>query len=660
MKGRYKMLKVGRNDLCPCGSGKKYKRCCDKKAVVSINEVINEEIVELQRNIVTFSVMNYEDEIAEFLDDRLEDIYIPDEIVEVFEFMMMNWCLFTLPVKDGKTAIDLYIDTHLSSIKRQKVKGILQSWKEGTPSIARVISSENQKIIVQDILTKKLINVHILEENRKVEQDSIMTGILVPFADRAAFFTLFIDFPSDMADSIERSIIQKYEENDGMDPSRYMKNFFPEILDIAMFGDSEEPDAAQFEWLREDHAEVAVLFQEAMQDEPYDDVAGSLGIVLWYKYCEQRNPRIRNKMIYVAALHCLIERIMPLIEPAAVKEIAKSYGVNANTVSSRCREMERVLEKDLNELLSEIFAEEAVLEDEPDEEVNPFIQSRFLMERELRRMEQEMEGREFDSIDEINSFMNERMNYPPASAKPSSPQDKAQELVFDAYETTGKKRKKLAKEALKFDPDNSDAYNILAEEASTFEEALQYYHEGMVRGEKALGTPFFQENKGHFWMVVHTRPFMRSKFQYAQLQYDNSDYDEAIKHFEELLELNPNDNQGARYPLLSACIATGQTKKALNLLETYREDMTAYYAYSRLLLELLDKGPTRKAKTLLTQAVEQNPYVLDYLLHKKQMPPSMPYAYGWGDENEAIMYAMDNAHFWREHETLLDWLKKQR
>ena len=24
--------KIGRNDLCPCGSGKKYKKCCGKKS----------------------------------------------------------------------------------------------------------------------------------------------------------------------------------------------------------------------------------------------------------------------------------------------------------------------------------------------------------------------------------------------------------------------------------------------------------------------------------------------------------------------------------------------------------------------------------------------------------------------------------------------------
>jgi preprotein translocase subunit SecA len=24
--------KIGRNDLCPCGSGKKYKKCCGREA----------------------------------------------------------------------------------------------------------------------------------------------------------------------------------------------------------------------------------------------------------------------------------------------------------------------------------------------------------------------------------------------------------------------------------------------------------------------------------------------------------------------------------------------------------------------------------------------------------------------------------------------------
>ena len=33
-------MEVGRNDLCPCGSGKKYKKCCMKKEkVVEIGQL---------------------------------------------------------------------------------------------------------------------------------------------------------------------------------------------------------------------------------------------------------------------------------------------------------------------------------------------------------------------------------------------------------------------------------------------------------------------------------------------------------------------------------------------------------------------------------------------------------------------------------------------
>jgi len=40
-------MKIGRNDPCPCGSGKKYKKCCLKKdelkkAISLPNETLNE------------------------------------------------------------------------------------------------------------------------------------------------------------------------------------------------------------------------------------------------------------------------------------------------------------------------------------------------------------------------------------------------------------------------------------------------------------------------------------------------------------------------------------------------------------------------------------------------------------------------------------------
>lgn len=50
-------MKIGRNDLCPCGSGKKYKQCC------LLNE--NKDIYELVRE--TVSSQGYKEDVADVL-----------------------------------------------------------------------------------------------------------------------------------------------------------------------------------------------------------------------------------------------------------------------------------------------------------------------------------------------------------------------------------------------------------------------------------------------------------------------------------------------------------------------------------------------------------------------------------------------------------------
>ncbi len=44
-------MKTGRNDACPCGSGKKYKRCCAGKKEITVPEAKAEETITLGRVI---------------------------------------------------------------------------------------------------------------------------------------------------------------------------------------------------------------------------------------------------------------------------------------------------------------------------------------------------------------------------------------------------------------------------------------------------------------------------------------------------------------------------------------------------------------------------------------------------------------------------------
>jgi hypothetical protein len=50
---------IGRNEPCPCGSGKKYKKCCGAKEAVSITHVIENEIDDLQTKLLHFALNHY-------------------------------------------------------------------------------------------------------------------------------------------------------------------------------------------------------------------------------------------------------------------------------------------------------------------------------------------------------------------------------------------------------------------------------------------------------------------------------------------------------------------------------------------------------------------------------------------------------------------------
>src|SRR5699024_11825512 len=94
-------------------------------------------------------------------------------------------------------------------------------------------------------------------------------------------------------------------------------------------------------------------------------------------------------------------------------------------------------------------------------------------------------------------------------------------------------------------------------------------HKAIHVGEKDLGKAFLLENKGHFWMIIETRPYMRAKAMYADFLYETGEEEEAFKQYEEMLRLNPNDNQGIRYILLTLYIETEQFKKSQALISEF-------------------------------------------------------------------------------------------
>lgn len=666
------MLKIGRNDLCTCGSGKKYKKCCGKDNVFSMEHLIESELHEIQVDVLRFSMENYKEEMEEYLEECYEEFDIPNDAMEMFHFFACTWFITSVDL-DGKTILAEYIDRHIQKFNRQRIKDILQTWRNARPSVSIIQhQDENRYLTVQDIFTKDVQKVKVLEEEHTVATGELVLGTILPAGEISVFFTTFINMPADESEKLKDAVFNLYENSGEESPARFMATSFLEVLDLFIFGKT-DVSIDDLEWNSPKHKEVALGYQEYMADYGHEQTVIHLGVYLWNKYCMRRNPTIKklNVNVYEAALIYLVDKLLPFGGFITQKDLAEAFNISSSSISLKFKELENVLSEEIEDLqdkletidFEDMYGDDIFDEDDEynfDEENsgNAFVNSRITMEKELLELEREMGDRSFDSIDEVNEFMNKRLNSQKPSQAKLSNKEKAQELLFDAYEASGNKRQHLAKKALKFYPNSPDAYNILAEYEMDPKERQKLYRMGMEAGEKEIGKPFFSENKGHFWGIVSTRPYMRAKYNYGMLLHNMDQLEEAIAEYEELLELNPRDNQGVRYELFIAYVEKGLYQKAESLLKQFNEEITANFTFNKFLSEYLQNGPSQKAKKLLKIAKDQNPYVIDYLTGKKKLPRFTPAAYGLGDESEAIIYADQHLHLWRENVELIEWLKK--
>ena len=211
----------------------------------------------------------------------------------------------------------------------------------------------------------------------------------------------------------------------------------------------------------------------------------------------------------------------------------------------------------------------------------------------------------------------------------------AQDLMYRAWETADQRQRvALAKEALSRSPLCADAYVLLAEEtAKTPAEAIDLYRKGLEAGEKAIGPAAFQEDVGHFWGLLETRPYMRARGGLAQALWDVGRHDEAIEHYRELLRLNPNDNQGNRYLLAGCLLALDRDADLTALLTAYGQESTAEWSYTWALIAYRRDGDSVEARSLLEKATTANSHVASYLLGRKKLPRKpVPYITMGGED----------------------------
>ena len=235
--------------------------------------------------------------------------------------------------------------------------------------------------------------------------------------------------------------------------------------------------------------------------------------------------------------------------------------------------------------------------------------------------------------------------------------EQAQDLVYEAYELPPAKAKKNIEKALQLDSNCIEAYEYLGAMESTVEIASAFYEKGIAIGRQVFGGKYLDEHKGSFWGFHETRPFMRCLQHYSDCLYKMNKVKECVSVLEEMIDLNPNDNQGVRDQLLLYLIELDENKKFEKYSKMFKGDGMAFSLFNHALFSFKSEGETENSKKQLRKALKQNKFVAAKLLSKKPITRIADH-YGIGDENEADYYSHFAQHIWQKTTGANDWLKK--
>ncbi len=239
----------------------------------------------------------------------------------------------------------------------------------------------------------------------------------------------------------------------------------------------------------------------------------------------------------------------------------------------------------------------------------------------------------------------------------SKPRYRAEDLVYEAWEASGPRRAVLARQALALWPDCADAYVLLAQAASSLEEARELLECGVAAGERAVGRRVFAEDAGDFWLIFETRPYMRARAALAATLWRLGRREEAVAHQRDLMRLNPRDNQGLRYRQANWLLALKAYDELDQLFATHAGDGSAPgFTYTRALAAFAQQGAGAQARALLGEALALNPHIPAYLTGRKKLPVKRPAYTVFGEESEAVDYAGGAGELWRDVPGALAWL----
>ncbi len=326
-KGRVKM--PGRNDPCPCGSGKKYKKCCALKEAVTVEEVYAEELERVLQTFYDVYPLRKDYRAYGEVADKWQKAVGAYLVEDMIEAVAMDAFFF-------HERTDIWTG-YLQKTKKETVRpstlAVLNTWDHPTMMVAKVIDVEEKYMVVQNILTEEVVHLR-REGDKPIPVDVHVFCFKLPDGSNEENHYLAVSsmifFPKDHHEVFEK-LATEYKGQHQFDEEGFWKehslSFWKDLGEHGFEG-------GEFTDFEADVFLKVLEFLESHDRKPKE----VLDIV--EDYVVEKQPKAR-KAVAIAAGAIRFGGEVGLFEPVeiTVKDLAEQFGVSTSSLNKYYNEL---------------------------------------------------------------------------------------------------------------------------------------------------------------------------------------------------------------------------------------------------------------------------------------------------------------------------------
>jgi hypothetical protein len=233
LKGKPAPAKIGRNDPCYCGSGKKYKQChmAADRAAEQEERRRSDAARFLRRDFLAFvRDERFHEALATALPrywNNYYDIATADEMSQNETFRFFDWFLFDYQEDDQPRLIERYHQERHDDLTKVQQQ-VLASWLAAAPAGAYYLDSyEGQQLHLRDFAGGETFTVFEPGGHGDVQPGDVVLARLVPVAGRLEFSVVAAYLPqaeiADLAEKVAAARTADAEKHPEADDAAFLR-----------------------------------------------------------------------------------------------------------------------------------------------------------------------------------------------------------------------------------------------------------------------------------------------------------------------------------------------------------------------------------------------------------------------------------------------------